>query len=453
MDFDFFKRFVRQNYQIFYSLALIVIIPLALLLHTYVMITDTQSNMDLELQSKALLVENIVGTIVADNPDFTLLQEKIDRIINENNEIQSLIIAVPKEDGFKIIAAKDKNLVGQKTEETQNVLVWHEDQSFAHLTVENSQRFWEITKTIKNSNGEKQGLISVRLALVNIDNLTYRTIKQAYVLLIIIVAIVLLLVINNTKLFQQVNLYYKLREVDRMKDEFISTVSHELRTPITAIRGYLSFILDDHRRTIDDVTKKDLENIRFSSDLLNKLVDDILEVARLEQGKVKLVLDAVDVKTVINEIINELKIKAQEKNLVVTYQEPGTLPSALADVVRLKQVLINLIGNAIKYTPQGKITITSVFDEGDKKIKIKVADTGLGMSAQARESLFQKFYRIRTRETADISGTGLGLWITKSLIERMGGEIYVDSIEGTGSVFTVILPVVAATKEKNKKQS
>lgn len=448
MNFDFFKRFVKQNYQIFYSLALIIIIPLALLFHTYIMVTETQSNMDVELQSKALLIENVVGTIITDNSNSVLLQEKVDRIINENSEIQTLTIAVPEKDSFKIIVAKDKNLIGQITTETQNVLVWHEDQSFAHLTVENSRRFWEVTKIIKNSNGERQGLITVRLSLENIDSLTYKTIKQAYILLVIIVAIILLLVINNTKLFQQVNLYYKLKEIDIMKDEFISTVSHELRTPITAIRGYLYFIFDDSRRIIDDVTKKDLENIRFSSDLLSKLVDDILEVTRIEQGKVKLVLDSINIKPIINEIIGELKIKAQEKNLKVIYQETETLQNALVDVVRLRQILINLIDNAIKYTPQGKVTITSIFDDKDKKIKIKVADTGLGMSAKVREGLFQKFYRIRTKETADISGTGLGLWITKNLIERMNGEIYVDSIEGTGSVFTVILPVAPAAKEK-----
>lgn len=448
MNFDLFRKFVKQNYQIFYSLALIVIIPLALLLHTYSMVTDMQSNMDAELQGKALLMENIIETIIIDDSKLALVQEKIDRIISGNSEIQTLTIAVPENDDFKITAAKDKNLIGQSAKETQSVLVWHENRPFAHLIIENSRRFWEITNTVKNSNGEKQGLITVRLSLENIDSLTYKTIKQAYVLLIIIVAIILLLVINNTKLFQQVNLYYKLKEIDIMKDEFISTVSHELRTPITAIRGYLYFIFDDSRRVIDDVTKKDLENIRFSSDLLSKLVDDILEVARLEQGKVKLVLDSVDIKPVINEVISELKIKAQEKKLKVIYQESGILPNVLADVIRLKQILINLIDNAIKYTPQGQIIITSIFDDKDKKIKIKVADTGLGMSAKVREGLFQKFYRIRTKETADISGTGLGLWITKNLVERMGGEIYVDSIEGTGSVFTVILPIASTAKEK-----
>ena len=122
------------------------------------------------------------------------------------------------------------------------------------------------------------------------------------------------------------------------------------------------------------------------------------------------------------------------------------MPALLVDKSRLNQVLVNLISNAIKYTPQGKVTLSAELWRGKNDMaKIKVSDTGLGMSAKDREKLFEKFYRVKTEKTANITGTGLGLWITRELVLLMKGEIYVDSIENVGTQVTVLLPLVKDT--------
>jgi signal transduction histidine kinase len=178
-------------------------------------------------------------------------------------------------------------------------------------------------------------------------------------------------------------------------------------------------------------------------------VEDLLEVSRIEQGRMQMTLEPIQAEEVITEIVEQLHYEAEKKGLVFEFKKPAALlPMVLADRGRFKQVLINLCSNGIKYTQKGSVTVTTEPKEGGM-VEIRVMDTGFGMSAEAREKLFSKFYRVRTDETRSIPGTGLGLWITKQIVELMKGKIYVDSIEKVGTQVSVDLPVAPEPAKKD----
>lgn len=300
-------------------------------------------------------------------------------------------------------------------------------------------RFWRVTKAIYGSEDEKIGLMSISLSLAGTDNLINKTIYRSYWVLILTIVIVLLFVSNQAKLFGYALTVTKLKELDKMKDMFISMASHELRSPLGAIKGYLDFLKEKKEVLADSEAKQYVDNITISVDRLNGLVSDMLEVSRLEGNRMPMKIESVDVNKVIGESIEEIKSQAVQKGLALSFDPAENIPFVLADGNRLKQVLINLIGNSIKYTPQGLVTVSVGLK--DKELGITIADTGIGISSEDQANLFGKFYRIQNDKTKSITGTGLGLWITMEIVKRMKGRITVESIEGVGSHFTVYLPM------------
>ncbi len=235
------------------------------------------------------------------------------------------------------------------------------------------------------------------------------------------------------------NMVQGLKQLEALKDEFVFIAAHELKTPVAAMKGYLSLILDGTTGAIPDATKQYIEKVIASDNRLVQLVNDLLEVARSQAGRLTIKVTPTDLAPPISSVLDELKSLADEKSVKTIYEPPAGLPKALADADRIKEVMVNLVGNAIKYMGgSGTITITHEIKEG--KIITRVADTGLGMSKEAQAKLFQKFYRVQTEKTRDITGTGLGLFIVKQIIEKMGGEIWVESEEGKGSAFSFSLP-------------
>jgi two-component system phosphate regulon sensor histidine kinase PhoR len=175
-----------------------------------------------------------------------------------------------------------------------------------------------------------------------------------------------------------------------------------------------------------------------SSERLETLVEDLLNVSRIEQKRLDVKNEEVELEPIIQDIISQLKIPADEKKLSLKHKKPKEkLPLVLADPERLKQALINLIGNSIKYTEKGSIEITTKIE--NDKLEIKIADTGIGMSAEEQKHLFEKFHRVQNEKTAKIIGTGLGLWITKQIIELMNGKIYLESMKDVGTQVTIKL--------------
>jgi len=233
------------------------------------------------------------------------------------------------------------------------------------------------------------------------------------------------------------------REVDRMKTQFVSMVSHELRTPLTSIKGFTEMILDEDFGEINEEQQEFLGIVEANADRLIALVNDLLDISRIESGRVQLKLEAADVEEMITIVVATMEHLIQEKTQTLEVAIEPSLPFIELDRDRIVQVLTNLVSNAYKYTPaSGHIRI--LVERADGFVRFAVADNGFGISEEDQKKLFTRFFRVDSELTREIGGTGLGLNIVKTIIEMHGGEVSVDSELGVGSTFAFTIPLVSA---------
>jgi signal transduction histidine kinase len=435
--------FIRKNPSIIYSLVLIVAITAILFGNTYYALNRFQVITDELLHSKAILAEDSIRLFASDYSDnYDALNERFSELVAKDEEIRSISVLKPlsdKDGFFRVVAADSKESLNQESNETLFSLLWNSDRPFAFIGHDEEGRFWNVGSLIKDANGQKKGIILFQLSLKSHDNFVQDAITRVYVLTLISMAIVLLLILNHVKIFGYAVRAAHLEEVDKMKDDFISMASHELKSPLTAIHGYVDLMNDQIAEggiRGNDEHKHYVEQIESSVKRLKDLVDDLLEVSRLQQNRIPISFQDVSVSEIVTKVIEEMKIMADEKGLLMINEIPA-LPIVSADPERVRQIMVNLVSNAIKYTPKGKITFKG--KEENNIVQVTVADTGLGMSTESMNGLFSRFYRIRNQQTAAISGTGLGLWISRELARKMKGDLTVESIEGVGTHFMLKL--------------
>jgi PAS domain S-box-containing protein len=227
----------------------------------------------------------------------------------------------------------------------------------------------------------------------------------------------------------------RLRRLDQMKSEFVSNVSHELRTPLTSIKAYTEALMD---MATGDTQKEFLGVVDSESDRLLSLIEDLLNVARIESGRVSLKLATFKPHLMVEEILGVSKVQSKKHQIV--REIPDNLMPIYADKDKLKEVIINLVSNAIKYSPDGG-TVKITMSEQEGNLRIDVTDQGIGIAPEHLPKLFEQFYRVDSSLTYKVSGTGLGLAIVKSMVEAHGGTVRVASEVGKGSTFTVLLPI------------
>lgn len=229
-------------------------------------------------------------------------------------------------------------------------------------------------------------------------------------------------------------------EADRAKTEFISTVSHELRTPMTSIKGYADLLMLGMAGPLGEQQKHFIGIIRNNAERMVALVSDLLDISRIESGRVQLDLQAVHIHEVVGQVVHTLQGRAQSKGLSLQVDVSGDLPPVWGDSNRVAQILTNLIGNAIQYTPPaGRVTVSARVS-GDM-LEVSVADTGIGISKENQRKIFDRFFRADDPLVQETPGTGLGLPITAYLVQMHGGQIWVESELGEGSTFTFTLPL------------
>jgi PAS domain S-box-containing protein len=231
----------------------------------------------------------------------------------------------------------------------------------------------------------------------------------------------------------------RLRELDRLKDEFVALVSHELRTPLTSIRGYLELVLDEEAGALTDEQRQFLGVVERNAHRLLALVGDLLFLAQVEAGKLSLEIGAVDLSSIAAESVETARPLAEEKGVTLTLAT-GPLALIAGDRARLAQLLDNLISNGVKFTPSGGRVDVRIRGLRGKAV-IEIRDTGMGIPAAEQEHLFERFYRTSQATEQAIPGTGLGLAISKAIVEAHGGQIVVASGEGDGSTFRISLPI------------
>ncbi|RLC81977.1 MAG: hypothetical protein DRI61_03125 [Chloroflexi bacterium] len=232
-------------------------------------------------------------------------------------------------------------------------------------------------------------------------------------------------------------------EIDRMKTEFISTVSHELRTPMTSIKGYTDLLYMGMVGELNERQKRFLRIVKNNADRLATLVSDILDISRIESGRIRLNLQPVDLTEVLDEVTPVFQRTIEEKSLNYIVNIPDDLPPLWADRDRLNQILTNLISNACNYTTEGG-TVKVEARVVDDKVQVDVTDTGIGIAPEDLPKVFDRFFRADNPVVRQSPGTGLGLSITKAFVEMHGGEIWVRSQLGKGSTFSFTIPIAEA---------
>ena len=230
----------------------------------------------------------------------------------------------------------------------------------------------------------------------------------------------------------------RLRELDGMKDQFVSTVSHELRTPLTSMVGYLEILLGEEVGELSEDQKRFLEIVDRNSRRLNSLIEDILMTSRLDTGRLSIEPEAVDMGTLVTERVESIHGAADQKGVELRLSVADSVPELWADPMRVGQVVDNLLSNAFKFTPPGGTVAVMVTMDGES-IRIDVSDTGVGIPPDEVDRLFDRFFRASTAST--VPGTGLGLSIARGIAEAHGGTISVASAVGVGTTFTLELPL------------
>jgi signal transduction histidine kinase len=234
--------------------------------------------------------------------------------------------------------------------------------------------------------------------------------------------------------------YQRLKELDRLKSNFIATMSHELRTPLTSVIGYSEMMLEGLGGSLSEEQREYLGIIMEKGESLLHLITSILDISKIEAGRVRLVLGDVDVAQLLRDAAATVLPTARKKGLKVVC-EPNQLPTLHGDREKLRQCLINLASNAVKFTPTGgQVTLSAETVPGER-LALRVADSGIGVAAEHLTRIFDVFYQVDGSTTREYGGAGLGLAIVKSFAEAHGGEVKVTSTPGQGSTFSLVLPM------------
>ncbi|QDU37076.1 Autoinducer 2 sensor kinase/phosphatase LuxQ [Maioricimonas rarisocia] len=231
---------------------------------------------------------------------------------------------------------------------------------------------------------------------------------------------------------------------NRAKSEFLANMSHEIRTPMTAILGFTDLLLDDREETASPRERRErIKTIKRNGQYLLEIINDILDLAKVEAGRVEIERKPVDLPRLVTDVANLMRVRAEEKHLPLVIRTEGRVPEAIrSDALRLRQILINLLGNAIKFTDDGSVTLTvSCRDVGERdcRVRFDISDTGIGMSPEQLARLFQPFTQADSTTTRRYGGTGLGLVISQRLARMLGGDVEVSSEPGKGSTFHVTI--------------
>ncbi|MEM9336250.1 MAG: HAMP domain-containing sensor histidine kinase [Patescibacteria group bacterium] len=432
-------QYSKNHPQILFVFIFVVVLPVLFLYSGQQFLEAGRLNQDrLQKDRVGLLQDTFVLLLEINNFNGVSLQDSINEIAALNPDITKFRITKRDEDAFIPVAALNDAVVGVPEAETDfyRAAGLRTDESLVFPFISNGERHWQVFRYVGN-NGSSDWFIFSELSLAQVDAAMQTNEQRAYILLFPIIIIVMLLGYWQFRNTDYRYLYLEAEEANKTRDLFTNMITHELRAPLTAMKGYASMIEED-----DTITAQQREygkRIRLSSERLVSIVNDLLEVARIQSGRLHIDYTSVDVSRTIAAVIEELKPSADAKGITMSQSSADTnVVTIESDEKRLHQILINIVSNSIKYTPQGTIDIGVT--SNNKQVEIRVKDTGMGISAEDQQKLFAPFSRVGGQSIEGITGTGLGMWITKQLIEHLNGSVGVESIKDVGTNIVMKFP-------------
>ena len=377
----------------------------------------------------ALLVENQASTSIESLHTFSEEQQK------QNPDITEIKIVQKTTEGYLIRDSLEKNSIGTLD---QDVVLYQSGavpgQSLIFEYSEGGERKWRVVRSANGRDSTAYFVVTMH-TFKSIDSVMAARRQESYFGLTAIFIFLFALAYWFSRQIDWQKKYLRIQSKMDDRDLFTNMIAHEFRTPLTAINGYNSFLAESTNLSLDE--KGYVNVIQTSTARLLALVNDFLEVARIQSGKMELERTPTDIQTIITGVVDVLKPMAVEKGLMLFYKPLAVPVMYKTDSKRLHQALQNIVSNSLKYTDKGSVEI--VTEITPLTVTIRIKDTGMGIGADDQHKLFAPFSRVGGVEKTATTGTGLGMWITKQLIELLGGTIAVESIKGVGTHVVIVL--------------
>lgn len=431
-------HYLRDHPQLGFVLVLILVLPFLFLYSGQNFLDAGRANQErLQKDRVGLMHDAFASVMRASDFNPETMQAELDQITAQNPDITNFAVLSLTSGEPIVVAAVDRSQIGATS--TYSDFMRHSAansyDSLIYPLQTSEGRVWSTYRSIERSPGQFY-FIYTEHSLIAIDNVFRANEQIAYVSLIYVYVFLMILAYWHIRMTDYRYLYVKAQQSIDTKDQFMNIMAHELRAPLTAMRGYASLIYESPNVPQDARTHA--TNINDATERLIAIVNDMLDVARIQSGKMAVAAEATDVTQVVGAVVRELSVSASEKGVNLSVEAPETAIVITSDAKRLHQAITNLVSNAIKYTPQGSITLE--LKELYNKVEIRIKDTGTGISHEDQQKLFAPFFRVTSDSVKKITGSGLGMWITKQFIELMGGTVAVESIKGVGTHLVVELP-------------
>lgn len=424
-------KVMRQNSRLLLVGILVFVFPLLFVWITQSFFSTAYSNIDSSQKQRVSILHDSMQVVLreVDNYDV-VLPELIEQYMSENTDITKIRIVEPESEGTLITHSFIPEEVGTYVVSDslfRNLPLSSASGAFIYPTTINDVRTWQVFSSVEKADASY--VIFSEHSFQVIDSVMLARQQLSYLGLSAIFLFLIGLAYWLNRQVQWEKRHQKLAKQMEDRDMFSTMIAHEFRAPLTAIKGYASFL--EESDTLESENKRFAHNIRISAERLVLLVNDFLEVARLQSGKITFDKKEADVRNVLANVTADLQPTAKKKNLKLVFDSPVQPILMNTDMAKLSQVITNIVSNAIKYTESGVIKIECQKEGGDITIRIK--DTGMGISADDQKKLFAPFVRVGNVDKKNITGTGLGMWITKQFVVLLGGDIGVESIKGVGT--------------------
>ncbi len=423
-----------------YPILIIILIPALLVANTVWNLKAFNRDANFLVRHQAVsIADTLKPMIVSSINDVGTLKNFLTTSVNSNEDILSITLLTKEGEDFNIyVSSSNESDVENLKKLGLNQLAIGFNQPFAGLTYDADlqRKVWNVVVPL---GGDVQTrLLHVKLDTQSVDDILSRTSNDSFIILAILIVVTLILLANHFYFYLRALKTKQLEELDKLKDEFVSMATHELRAPMTALTGYLELLRDKISPDQLPAIQADLTTLEGITNDLHNLIDDLLNVSRIDQRRLKVNAVDTNVNEVVAKVVEIMTPMTNQKGLQLKFT-PTELPTIQTDTDRLRQIITNLVSNAVKYTLKGDVKISATLKKDN--IEINVTDTGIGIQAEELSKLFTKFHRVKDSQTKEARGTGLGLWITKQMVELLGGKINAESIYGTGTSITRTLPI------------
>lgn len=410
----------------------------------------------IQRRNQYLAVSAEIGKIVTSTLDLNTIFAKTVSLITERFNFYHAAIFVSEETGFNAVLREGTGVAGAEMKKQGHALPIN-DQSIVgkvsshgnpvvsnNVTQDPSHKPNPLLPETKAEAAIPLRIGSRIIGVIDIQSKNVDAFSEDEISVLQTLADQVAVAIDNARSFElSQQAVMEMREIDRLKSQFLANMSHELRTPLNSIIGFSRVILKGIDGPVTELMQQDLTAIYNSGQHLLGLINDILDLAKIEAGKMELAFDEVNISDLVSSVLSTMSGLIKDKPIQMRRNVEDGLSAVKADAIRIRQVMINLLSNAAKFTEEGEIVVNveSYKNNGRNEVKISVIDSGSGISEADQEKLFQPFSQVDASPTRKTGGTGLGLSICKQLINMHGGEIWVESQEGVGSKFHFTLPL------------